>query len=584
MKVSRYRPAFILRLSVFAMLLSLSFSSTDSQSAKSVVVREYIPIPSADGTILASSLALPDTVGTFPAIIMRSPYGIREYKGMPERYAQRGYACLVQDTRGRYDSGGYFDPFVHDIEDGEATLRWIRSQPWSNGVVGASGHSYVGFSALYLAAGKTGPPAAVVAMHPVASPVGGLFRGGAMIHHFDYYWAILVDGKTDDLDYMYSLDWDHLFGLLPLVDAPRGVNRDIAFYRKWIDWANGSFGSGELPETSQLSGDTTAYLLVGGWFDLFGRDVVNLYSQLSAGSPKERVKMIVGPFDHSLSPPPDTDMDFGEWSSVDVSGIADQWLDHWLLGAGNGVEKRPAVTFFLLGENRWVSNDSWPPSGAVKRSFYLHGRGSANTSDGDGMLNEQAPGDEPVDRFTYDPGDPVPTKGGILCCLRKMTKAGPYDQSVIEQRGDVLVYTTGILSGDVTVAGPVELELYASTSARDTDFTGKLVDVRPDGKALNITDGIIRARFRNGMGKPVFVAPREIVRYGIDLGPAAITFRKGHRIRLEVSSSNFPRFDRNLNTGGPIGKESTFEKAEQTIYHDARYPSRLILTVVDRNL
>ncbi|MBT4485796.1 MAG: CocE/NonD family hydrolase, partial [Candidatus Latescibacteria bacterium] len=294
-----------------------------------------------------------------------------------------------------------------------------------------------------------------------------------------------------------------------------------------------------------------------------------------------QVKMIIGPFDHAMSPPPETDMVFGDWSSLDINAIENQWLDYWVLGIDNGAEERPAVEFFLLGENRWVSADSWPPASASERSFYLHSMGLANTSDGNGVLDEQKPGNEPLDRFVYDPGDPVPTKGGSICCLRKMTKAGPYDHSMIEKRNDILVYTTGILTEDLTVAGPVELDIYASTSARDTDFTGKLVDIYPDGKAINITDGIIRARFRNGMSDPDFVSPGDVVRYQIELGSAAITFQKGHRIRLEVSSSNFPRFDRNLNTGGRIGKESVFEKAEQHIYHNSSHPSRLVLTVVD---
>ena len=566
---------------VCATLLLLFFIPAYSQQSSSTEIHDNIFITSADGTKLATTLALPGSGGTFPTVVMRSPYGVRAYKGMLEGYAKRGYACLLQDTRGRYDSEGYFDPFVYGIEDGDATLAWIRSQEWSNGIVCAQGHSYNGFTSLYLVAGEEEPPAAVVVSHPVASPAGGLYRGGAMLHHFDYYWSLLVDGKTQDLDYIFSLDWDRLFGILPLVDAHKEFNTEIRHYHKWIDWANGSFGKGELPEPSMIPGEKTAFLLVGGWFDLFGRDVINLFNQLSADSPKGKVKLIIGPFDHSLSPPPDTDMEFGEWSSLNIGDISNQWMDHWVKGTDNGVEKRPAVEFFLLGENRWISTDSWPPAGAVQRSYFLHSKGSANTSDGDGVLDEHKPGDEPADNFVYDPGNPVPTKGGSICCLRQMTKAGPYDHAYIEKRSDVLVYTTGALTKNITVAGPVELELYASTNARDTDFTGKLVDVYPDGKAVNITDGIIRARYRNGMGAPDFVTPGDVVRYRIELGPAGITFLKGHRIRLEVSSSNFPRFDRNLNTGGPIGKESAFVKAEQHVYHTVTSPSRLILTVAE---
>jgi len=577
-RYSRIIPVTIL----FAAVIFSFYSTAYAQSSNAIKYEEYVAIPALDGTKLAASLAMPSREGKFPTVIIRSPYGSRGWKGSLESYAKRGYACLIQDTRGQYDSEGVFDPFVTGIDDGDATLRWVRSQPWSNGKIGASGHSYVGFTALYLAAGKEEDPDAIVVHNPVASPVGGLYRGGAMIHHFDYYWSLLVDFKEIDLEYIFSLNWDNLFGLLPLADAHRGVNREIKHYRNWVEWANGSFGKGILPDPAQISGDKTAFLLVGGWFDLFGRDVINLFNQLSRDSSKEKVKMIIGPYDHSQSPPPASDMEFGDWSSLNVSSVRNQWLDRWILDKDNGAEKRPAVAFFLLGENRWISSDTWPPANVSKRSFYLHSKGSANSSNGDGHLDESKSRDKSFDQFIYDPGDPVPTKGGILCCLRRMTKAGPMDQSEIEKRNDVLVYTTDILTDDITIAGPVELELFASTSARDTDFTGKLIDVYPDGQAMNITDGIIRARFRNGMGKPQFITPDKVEHYRIELGHTAITFKKGHRIRLEVSSSNFPRFDRNMNTGGTIGTESKFKKAEQKVYHDKKRLSRLILPVLDK--
>ncbi|MCE5250476.1 CocE/NonD family hydrolase [bacterium] len=577
------RTFFLCIISVVFFLTTIStfrVSSVYGRENYPVRFEDTVFITSSDGTKLATQIARPDIAGKVPAVIYRSPYGSDWMKKTMEDYARRGYACVCQDTRGRYASEGYFDPFVHDISDGEATLNWVRSQPWSNGVVGAVGHSYVGFTALYLTAGKAAPPVAVVAHNPVAIPSGGLFTGGAMNHHFDYYWALLVDGKTQDLDYMYTLDWNRLFSLLPLRDAHRGVNKEIGYYRTWLEWANGSFGKGLLPDPSMISGDKTAFLLVGGWFDLFCNDVIRLYGRLNSAGSQKRVKLIIGPFDHSLSPPPECDMVFGDWSSLDISAIMSQWMDRWVLKDDNGVEKEPSVRYFLLGENRWVSSDTWPPSDVRTESFYLRSAGSANTSSGTGRLDAEKPVDEPYDRFQYDPGNPVPTVGGILCCLRPMTKAGPMDQAEVETRADVLVYTTGELTEDITIAGPVLLELYAATGARDTDFTGKLVDVFPDGKALNITDGIIRARFRDGGGEPRFIKPGAVGLYRIELGNTANTFLKGHRIRLEVASSNFPRFDRNLNTGGPIGTEDAWVTAEQTVFHDKARPSRLVLPVM----
>lgn len=569
-----------MRLATFATIALLAAFTPVRAYGNKPIIRKNVPIEAQDGTILAATVAIPDSIGTYPTILVRTPYGAENYAGFFKQYTGRGYACVVEDTRGRFASGGVFVPFVHGIGDGDATLDWIRSQSWSNGVVATDGHSYNGFTALYAIAGKSEPPTATVVRHPVASPQGGLYRGGAMLHHFDYYWSILVDTKTYDLDYMFDLDWDHLFGLLPLVNAHSEVNRNIHFYHDWVDWANGSFGKGILPEPSSIPSDDIAVLLIGGWFDLFGRDVVNLFTRMNAEAGNKRVKLIMGPFDHAASPPPDTDYDFGDWQALNIGEEQRKWMDHWILGEDNGAEKSPAVRFFLLGESRWVSADAWPPEGARERSFYLHSGGSANTVNGDGMLDSRPPVSEPQDIFTYDPANPVPTVGGAICCLRQMTNAGPYNQSKVESRDDVLVYRSDVLDEKVTIAGPVEVELYAATSAKDTDFTAKLVDISPDGRATILADGIVRARYRNGMDAPRFITPGDTLLYRIELGPVANTFAKGHRIGLEVSSSNFPRFDRNMNTGGPIGTETTGVTAQQKVFHDNIHQSRLILTVV----
>ncbi len=569
---------FVLSLAVFL----IPAIPSSGQEKKASYTTEQVSITAPDGIKMATYIARPDRQGKFPTVIIRSPYGSDWKQSIFDQYVPKGYACVLQDVRGRHGSEGIFDPFVNEIPDGDATLRWIRSQPWSNGVVGSSGFSYIGFTSLYLSAGKEAGPAAIVAGDPVASPRDGLFTGGAMNHHFDYYWAILVDGKITDVKGTVALDWERIFPLLPLRDAGRGVNRDLPHYKKWVDWASGSFGKGSLPETSQLKCGNSAVLLIGGWFDLFCPEVVDLFHKLRANGAKEKVKMIIGPFDHGITPPPTSEMEFGDWKSLDVAGFETQWLDRWLLNTPNGADKAPAVRFFVMGENRWESADTWPPAGTASRSFYLHSAGKANTLKGNGKLESRVPAKEPFDAFTYDPGNPAPTRGGSICCLREMTHAGSMDQRTIEERNDVLVYTTGVLDRDITVAGPVELELFASTSARDTDFTGKLVDVAPDGTALNITESIVRARFREGMGAPRFVTPGATVRYRFSLGHTAMTFRKGHCIRLEVSSSNFPRFDRNMNTGGPIGTETAFVTANQKIFHDRAHASRLILPVWNR--
>ena len=238
------------------------------------------------------------------------------------------------------------------------------------------------------------------------------------------------------------------------------------------------------------------------------------------------------------------------------------------------------MRYFVLFENTWRDATAWPPAGAAPEAWYLHSAGGANTSGGDGRLDQALPGEEPCDVYVYDPADPVPSSGGHSCCLEVNAPMGAYDQSRLEQRKDVLVYTTKALKHPMEVVGPIQAVLYIASSARDTDFTAKLVDVFPDGTAQNLTDGILRLRYRNSLEKPELAAPGQIYRVTIDAGVTANVFLKGHRIRLEVSSSNFPRFDRNANTGGPVEQAVKLVKATQTIYHDAAHPSSLILPVI----
>ena len=578
--LKRFR-SVVLLAALIALILPAAVPSFGQEKIPVKIEQVFITAP--DGVKLSTIVARPDREGKFPTIITRTSYGSESMKQYMQQIAQHGYVYITQDVRGRYNSGGVFDPFVNEIPDGDATLRWIRSQPWSNGIVGSRGHSYLGFSSLYLAAGKETPPQAIFASDPVASPLGGLYTNGAMNHHFDYYWAVLVDGKDRNLQWVINQDWEHLFSLLPLRDAPMlGIQSEIPYYKKWVEWDNGSFGKGILPETSQLNCANSAVLLVGGWFDLFCPEVLKLYGRLRAQNSGEKIKVVIGPFDHNYSPPPESEMDFGNWKTMNITAYQDRWLDRWLKNEQNGVEKEPAVQFFLMGDNTWISSDTWPPKGTKEQSFFISSEGKANTSRGDGKLIGKAPSKKQFDTFTYDPGNPVPTRGGSICCLRDMTKAGSMDQTKIEEREDVLVYTTDILEQDITVTGPVELEMFAATNAKDTDFTGKLVDVCPDGKALNIVEGIVRARFRNGMAEPRFITPGAVERYRFTLGQTAMNFKKGHRIRIEISSSNFPRFDRNMNTGGQIGTETVFLKADQKIFHGKKQPSRLILPVWER--
>jgi putative CocE/NonD family hydrolase len=265
---------------------------------------------------------------------------------------------------------------------------------------------------------------------------------------------------------------------------------------------------------------------------------------------------------------------------VDLEALELRWFDYWLKGSDNGILDEPPLRLFIMGRNQWRDEHEWPLARTDWQPWYLHSHGHANTLRGDGLLAPSAPGDEPSDHFVYDPDFPVQTVGGNNCCSPHIVPWGPYDQRAVEMRGDVLCYTSEPLAADLEVTGPIQLLLYAASDAPDTDWTAKLVDVSPTGYAMNLCDGIVRARYRAGFTQPTLLQPNQICEYRIDVGVTGNVFRQGHRIRLEISSSNFPRFDRNPNTGHDFGMDRETRPAQQTVYHSQAYPSHIILPVI----
>ena len=328
----------------------------------------------------------------------------------------------------------------------------------------------------------------------------------------------------------------------------------------------------------------------GGWYDIFMGGTIRNYQRMrelgASDLARSGQRLTIGPWIHGGSPPSVSgEYNFGTraaGAAIDLMGDMLRFYDHVLLGKDNGFADDRPVRLFVMGENAWRREDEWPLSRAVETAYYLHSDGRANSLNGDGALSVETPGDQPSDSYVYNPVNPVPTVGGGLCCDPAFMANGAYDQRWVEGREDVLVYSTPPLAEDVEVTGPVSVTLFASSSAVDTDFTAKLVDVEPSGYARNLTDGIIRARYRNPRQPAELIAPGDIIEYTIDLWATSNLFKKGHRIRVEISSSNFPRFDRNMNTGAPIGSDVEFQPALQTIYHTPEYPSRLTLPVVPR--
>lgn len=554
----------------------------------SAVVVEYnVMMPARDGVRLATDIHRPAAGGKYPVILVRDIYDNgSEDKWVAEgkQWAKRGYVFLHQDVRGRGDSEGQFYPYVQEINDGYDAQQWAGSQPWSNGKVGMMGGSYLATVQWQSAHLRS---SALVAIAPRMTPYNYYkdvaYAGGALSLASRIDWGILVNGRTNQ---WRNYDWDRVIRHLPLMTMDRAAGHDLSHWRDWISHANydeywkAIDVQARVPEI-----DVPAYS-IGGWYDVFQRASLDSFSDMRQKGRTERArqgqKLIVGPWQHTATPQRKLgDLDFGADSVADFDALHQRWFDHWLKDKANGVMQEAPVRIFVMGENRWREEQEWPLARTRYTKFYLRSGGRANSAGGDGRLDRGKPGaSEPADRYTYDPNDPVPTIGGNL--MYKGLAAGPYDQSSLNGRNDVLVFATPPLERDMEVTGPVKLTLYAASSARDTDFTAKLLDVHPDGKAYNLVDGVIRARYRKSSASPELIEPGAIYEYTVDLWSTSNVFRKGHRIRIDVSSSNFPRFDRNPNTGHAFGLDAQLQSAQQIIYHNRQYASHVTLPVIPR--
>lgn len=580
------------------LFLALVFATTSSAKTtvpddRRVDGAKYIlgaTMATSDGVTLVMDIILPPGPGPFPVMLWRSPYnkeGVTAGEG--RKFVEAGYAVVAQDTRGRTDSEGDWYPFKHESRDGAETQAWVASQPWCDGRIGLAGGSYLGFTQTI-----SGPvaPDAVKAMIPEV-PWGNTYRdvlywGGVFQLQLGFFWGgsqYLADvGKP-----MPDMTGKDLFGELPLLVWDNKILGDnVAYLDDWIRhptedeyWDSVKIGSG-------VHEIRAAALYIGGWYDIFATGVLNLWSDVrrnaKTGEAANSQFLVIGPWGHG-GPQKEGKtgaLDFGKVSFVDKNSMRMAFLDEYVRGnAGAFSSKQPPLMYFVMGSNRWKSAHEWPLSEVEYRPLFLSGSGSTLTPSESASLLWTAPsGPKESDTFTYDPANPTPTNGGQLL----WPTAGPQDQTAVEARSDVLVYSTDILTETVEVTGPVKLILYASTSAVDTDFTGKLIDVYPgaDGKEVpyNLTDGILRARFRDSEKGIRLIEPGRVYSYEIDLGVTSNAFLPGHRIRVEIASSNFPRFDRNLNTGQEVGTTSEMVPAQQAIYRGRGFASRLILPVV----
>jgi putative CocE/NonD family hydrolase len=549
------------------------------------VVSQYnVPVPMRDGVRLSANVFRPGEEGRFPAILLRTPYGKGDaITAAYQSFVNHGYAVIVQDVRGRYRSGGAFEP-VHnqEIDDGDDTLNWIARQRWSDGGVGMYGGSYLGITQWK----------AAMAQNPHLKAI------------FPY-----VSGDDDYRDRFYSTGGAMKLGhrLLWFADnmrAPRFVPPDFKSYVMALPVrAADVAATGHRLDAWRTAAGHPSYdqfwkatsvrehlkdihipvYSVGGWYDNYAESDLDAFTIHHKHSPDDRI--VIGPWAHVFSAT-FANATYGKDSLVPLRPEQLRWFDRWLKNSGApetnnaapgknnaGPEPQHPVRIFVMGINRWRDEEEWPLARARSVKYYL-GPG--------GQLGNRPDPHSTPDTFVYDPRDPVPTVGGAVCCDPRVFPWGPLDQRQVEKRRDVLVYSTAPLASSVEVTGPVKVVLRVASTALDTDFTAKLVDVFPDGSARNLTDGILRMRYRDSLETPKLMTPGEVYKATVDAGVTSNVFLAGHRIRVEISSSNFPRFDRNPNTGGPVadanGKDA--RRAIQTVYHEHERYSYVLLPVV----
>jgi putative CocE/NonD family hydrolase len=566
---------------VFTTLLA-GLALLQAASPRPPVLFEYdVRIKMRDGATLSADIYRPNTTDRVPIILLRTPYdnGVAAQVAAGQLWAARGYAYVVQDVRGRGESEGTFYPLVTEAADGYDTIEWLAKQPWSNGRVGMMGGSYLGWVQTYAA---TLQPPSLKALIPTVTPPD---PDRNFPFQFGVYgpttisWLAATSGKT-----MQDISQHDLIGAythLPLYDADLLLGRKLTVWRDWLDHPTRDDYWKAQSYQAALTKAAIPMFHISGWYDDVLVGTTENYVNLTAAGVDPAVKanqfLLVGPWGHHVNWKRKLGaIDFGPQALVNLDSLQLRWFDRWLKEIDNGAERDPKVRIFVMNANRWRDENEWPLARTRYVRFYLHSRGAANGSAGDGRLDDQPPGSQPPDRFRADPMDPVP----FITDAAFNQVGGPDDYRPVERRKDVLVYTSKPLGAPMEVCGPLQVKLFAASSAKDADWATKVIAVRPDGFALRLNDGIVRARFRHGMDKEVPLDAGEIFGYQIDNWSTCIRLDRGWRIRLEVASHAFPKFDRNLQTGGPIGKESTAVVADQTVYHDKDHASYLLLPVV----
>lgn len=561
--------------------MSLPTNTPDIYTKVKVV--KNVAMPMRDGIKLYANIYKPDTEGRFPVILIRMPYGKDEpYCHMPaygKYFARKGYICVVQDVRGKYASEGKFEPFINEAADGYDTLDWIADQPWCDGNIGMSGESYYGYTQWAVAC-LNHPNLKCIAPDETSADIYGvwIYQNNAFCLQTMGTWAYQMNARKTNNP--LRLDYWHL----PLITMDDEAGASCDYYKDWIRHPTRDAYWEPVNICQKYNQVKIPVYHLGGWYDVFLSDTINSWHAVKENSEsleaRENQWLLIAPTDHEKTP-----SETHKIGRINIGKEAwaydrlQRFFDYWLKGIDNGFDRTPRVEIFTIGDNEWRYEEEWPPADMEFKKYYFHSNGNASTLNGDGLLNSTEPNEESTDSYIYDPEDPVAiTLETDLWSLAQTMQ----DRASVEQRADVLVYTAPKQKKALEITGPITVTLFAASSARDTDFTAVLVDVFPDGYTHMIQEGIVRARYRNSDREASLIEPGKIYEYTIDLWATSYVVKEGHRIRVEISSSNFNRWDRNPNTGHEFGTDAETMKATQTIYHDRKYPSHLTLPIIPR--
>ncbi len=567
----------------------------DYPPTNEIRLENRVAVPMRDGVVLFADVYRPVGDGKYPVIVSRTPYSTER---APNAYSdavyfsRRGYVYVLQDVRGRHESEGRWEPFRDDEADGYDTIEWAAAQPWSTGKVGMSGGSYLG--SVQWRAAQAVPPHLTAIFPRVAST--SIYHDWVTVNGgwrlaFNFGWGPVRQesrimqntGMHTERGGPQGISYDQMVWHLPLNTMQELAGRNAQFYRDWIAHPDYDDYWKKVSAEEHFDKIKVPVYTMGGFFDIFAQGTLRGFMGVSKKGATEAARkgsnMMIGPWEHGAGQKVGA-MDWGPAALPDTHAIELRFFDFWLKGLSNGQDKEPPVKVFVMGRNQWRFENEFPLARTKYRPLYIDSDGSANGSHGNGRLSWSKPNGADADRYVYDPQNPVPSLGGNNCC-GVGTASGPQDQRPNEHRGDILVYTSDFIEDEVEIVGPLKAKLWVSSSALDTDFIVRLIDVYPDGRSINIAEGILRMRYREGLTSQKLMEPGETYEVEVDMVGTANLFQKGHRLRLHITSSHFPQFDRNPNAGKAFGTTTDMTTARQAVYHSGAKLSHIIMPVIE---